>query len=90
MAHLFPGGQRGLRRDVRTAGGGLDSLTCGIGTSVEYGKGLGIEFDLKDIEQPVVDWTPSPAVSSFIFYEGHAFPEWQHNAIVGTLKATEL
>ena len=60
------------------------------GTPVEYGKELGIEFDLKDIEQPVVDWTPSPAVSSFIFYEGNAFPEWQHNAIVGTLKATEL
>ena len=55
-----------------------------------YGKELGIEFELEDIEQPVLDWTPSPAISSFIFYEGEAFPEWQHNVIVGTLKATEL
>ena len=60
------------------------------GTRVEYGKDLGIEFELEDIEQPVLDWTPSPAISSFIFYEGEAFPEWQHNVIVGTLKATEL
>ncbi len=29
-------------------------------------------------------------MSSFIFYEGSAFPEWQGNIIVGTLKATEL
>ncbi len=60
------------------------------GTPVEYGKELGIEFELEDIEQPVLDWTPSPAISSFIFYEGNAFPEWEHNVIVGTLKATEL
>lgn len=60
------------------------------GTPVEYGKELGIEFDLADIEQPVVDMTPAPAVSSFIIYEGNAFPAWRHNLIVGTLKATEL
>ncbi len=60
------------------------------GTPVEYGKELGIALDLETIEQPVFDMTPSPAVSSFILYRGGAFPEWQHNAIVGTLKATEL
>lgn len=60
------------------------------GTPVEYGIELGIEFDLEDIQQPVVDLTPSPSVSSFIFYEGSSFPGWQHNLVVGTLKATEL
>jgi glucose/arabinose dehydrogenase len=60
------------------------------GTPVEYGKELGIELDLADIEQPVVDLTPSPAISSFIFYGGNAFPEWQDDIIVGSLKATEL
>jgi glucose/arabinose dehydrogenase len=60
------------------------------GSPVDYGKQLGIEFDLEDIEQPVVDLTPSPAISSFVFYEGDAFPEWQGNALIGTLKATEL
>jgi glucose/arabinose dehydrogenase len=60
------------------------------GTRVEYGKDLGIEFDLEDIEQPVVDFTPSPAISSFIFYEADRFASWRNNALVGSLKATEL
>jgi glucose/arabinose dehydrogenase len=60
------------------------------GTPVDYGKELGIEVDLDAIEQPVVDLTPSPAVSSFIVYRGNAFPKWQGNLLVGTLKATEL
>jgi aldose sugar dehydrogenase len=33
------------------------------GTPVDYGTDLGITFDPKDIEQPVVDLTPAPAVS---------------------------
>ncbi len=60
------------------------------GTPVDYGPMLGIEFDPKDIEQPVVDLTPSPAISSFIFYEGSAFPTWRNNIIAGSLKATNL
>ncbi len=60
------------------------------GTSVAYGQQLGIEFDLKDIEQPVVDLTPSPAVSSFVFYEGEAFPAWQGQILVGSLKGRSL
>jgi hypothetical protein len=61
-----------------------------IGADLKHGDSVTIEFELDEIEQPVVDLTPSPAVSSFIFYEGSAFPEWQGNIIVGTLKATEL
>jgi glucose/arabinose dehydrogenase len=60
------------------------------GTPVEYWQELSIEFDVADIEQPVVDLTPAPAVSSFIIYGGAAFPEWQDDLIVGSLKATEL
>ena len=60
------------------------------GTPVEYGIELGIEPDLDAIEQPVVDLTPAPAVSSFTLYEGDAFPRWRHQALVGTLKAREL
>ncbi len=60
------------------------------GTPVEYGNELGIEFDLADIEQPIVDFTPSPAVSSFVIYEGDAFPGWRGQFLVGTLKATAL
>ena len=60
------------------------------GTPVAYGKRLGIEFDLADIEQPVVDLSPSPAVSSFIFYAGDQFPEWRGDMLVGALKAQSL
>ncbi len=60
------------------------------GTPVEYGKELGITFDLADIEQPVVDLTPAPAVSSFVFYDGDAFPAWRNHMLVGSLRATDL
>jgi aldose sugar dehydrogenase len=60
------------------------------GTPVDYGTLLKIEPDLQTIQQPVVDLTPSPAVSSFIVYEGKAFPRWRRNLLVGSLKATEL
>ena len=60
------------------------------GIPVDYGKELGISFDMKDIVQPVVDLTPAPAVSSFVVYDGAAFRKWRGNLIVGTLKATEL
>jgi glucose/arabinose dehydrogenase len=60
------------------------------GRPVDFAAELGIEFKLQDIEQPVVDLTPAPAVSSFIVYDGAAFPEWRGNLLVGTLKATEL
>lgn len=59
------------------------------GTEVNRGR-ADLELELKDIEQPVVDLTPSPAVSSFVFYEGAAFPAWQGNIIVGSLKAADL
>jgi len=60
------------------------------GTPVDYGKNLGIDVDPATLEPPVVDLTPSPAVSSFVIYEGGAFPAWRRNFLVGTLKATEL
>ena len=60
------------------------------GRPVAFAAELGIEFDPREIEQPIVDLTPAPAVSSLIVYDGTAFPEWRGNLLVGTLKATEL
>ncbi len=48
------------------------------------------EVTINDIEQPVVDLTPGPAVSSLVVYDGAAFPNWRGNLLVGTLKGTEL
>ena len=60
------------------------------GSPVDYGKKLGIEFNPEDIEQPVVDMTPAPAVSSFIIYEGEAFPAWRGHFLVASLRARTL
>ena len=60
------------------------------GTPVAFGDVLGITFDLADIEQPIVDLTPAPAVSSFVVYQGAMFPEWNGDIIAGTLRASDL
>lgn len=54
------------------------------------GRGLGVDFDLADLEQPVVDLTPSVAVSSFVIYDGAAFDSWRDNLLVGSLKGSDL
>jgi glucose/arabinose dehydrogenase len=41
-------------------------------------------------ESPVVDWTPSIAVSELEFYTGDKFPHWKHQAFVGSLAAQKL
>lgn len=60
------------------------------GQPVAFAAELGIAFNPADIEQPVVDLTPAVAVSSFVVYDGAAFPEWRGNLLVGSLKATNL
>ncbi len=60
------------------------------GTPVAFGEKLGIRFDPNDLVSPVVDLTPSPAISSFVIYQGEAFPDWRGDLIAGSLKATEL
>lgn len=59
-------------------------------TPVSFGKQLGIEFTLDEIQQPVYDFTPSPAIASFIFYEGDSFSRWQGDIIVGSLAGSNL
>ena len=60
------------------------------GSEVNYGRDELELFRVEDIEMPIVDFTPSPAVSSFIFYQGDAFPEWKNDVLMGTLKSREL
>jgi glucose/arabinose dehydrogenase len=44
----------------------------------------------KGVEQPIINWSPSPAVSAIAFYYGKAFPHWSGNLIMGSLKQTDL
>jgi glucose/arabinose dehydrogenase len=41
-------------------------------------------------DQPVVNWSPSPAVSAIAIYEGKAFPRWRGNFLMGSLKQMDL
>ena len=34
--------------------------------------------------------SPSPAISSFVFYDGDQFPQWRGDLLVGSLKAQSL
>ena len=42
------------------------------------------------MEQPVIHWTPSIAVSGIAFYRGDAFPRWRNHLFVGALARQEL
>jgi glucose/arabinose dehydrogenase/cytochrome c553 len=60
------------------------------GWPLDNAKAIGVERIPDDIERPDVDWTPSPAISSFIFYAGGDFPAWRGNIVAGTLRASDL
>ena len=57
---------------------------------VERHKRRNIEFDASEVEQTLVDITPSPAISSFVVYDGAGFPGWQGNVLIGSLKGMSL
>lgn len=42
------------------------------------------------LEQPVLHWTPSIAVSAIAYYAGDAFPRWRNHLLVGSLAQQEL
>jgi aldose sugar dehydrogenase len=46
--------------------------------------------DAEGMDQPVINWTPSIAVSAIAFYEGRAFPRWNHDLFVGSLIKQKL
>ena len=49
-----------------------------------------VEFDQSQVTLPLVDFTPSPAISSFVFYHGDGFRQWQGNLLQATLKGSSL
>ncbi len=60
------------------------------GTLVERHKIHAIESDVTEMEQTLVDITPSPAISSFAFYTGDRFSNWYQNVLIGSLKGSSL
>jgi glucose/arabinose dehydrogenase len=60
------------------------------GRPIRYAQEYGIEFDPADLTPATIDWTPSPGVSSIVFYRGDAFPQWRDQMIVATLGGNDL
>ncbi len=90
---MGPRGGDELNRLVPGSNYGWPIFTSGVnydGRPVDVADELGIELDPEDVEFPVVDYVPSPALSSFIFYQGMEFPKWNNNILLGTLRATDL
>lgn len=90
---MGPRGGDEINRLVRGGNYGWPLFTSGVnydGRPIDVGRSLGITLEPRDVVFPVLDMTPSPAISSFIFYRGKAFPKWKNNIIVGTLRATDL
>ena len=60
------------------------------GTPLRWGEILGIDADPADLEPPRYDMTPAPAISNFVAYHGEAFPSWDGDLLVGSLKGMTL
>ncbi|MCE2390174.1 MAG: PQQ-dependent sugar dehydrogenase [Proteobacteria bacterium] len=60
------------------------------GLPIRYAEKYGIEFDPAALEPTFFDWTPSPGLSSIVFYRGDSFPRWRDQLLVATLKKTDL
>ncbi|MDX1429246.1 MAG: PQQ-dependent sugar dehydrogenase [Rhodothermales bacterium] len=63
--------------------------TITYGTNYD-GTPITSETERDGMEQPVTYWVPSIAVSSVAMYDGEAFPGWQGDALVGSLRQMEL
>lgn len=48
------------------------------------------EVEHEGMDQPIINWTPSPGLSNLIVYQGRSFPKWRHNLLLGSLKQQEL
>ena len=48
------------------------------------------ETERAGMEQPILYWVPSIAVSGIDFYSGSRFPKWNNNLLVASLKNEEL
>ncbi len=90
---MGPRGGDELNRLIAGGNYGWPIFTTGInydGRPVKGAKATGIDLDPEDAIFPVLDMTPSPAISNLIFYHGDEFPEWRGDIIVGTLRSTDL
>jgi len=66
---------------------GWPAITHGVNYS---GTSITPDTARPGMEQPVVHWTPSIAVSGMDFYTGDRFPEWEGDIFVGALRQQHI
>lgn len=90
---MGPRGGDEINRIVAGGNYGWPLYTEGLdysGDPVTIGEDLGLNFAPSDTIAPVVDFTPSPSLSNFTFHNGDQFPDWNHDLLVGSLRARTL
>jgi glucose/arabinose dehydrogenase len=66
---------------------GWPVVTYGINYS---GSNISEKTSAPGMTDPVLQWTPSPAVAGMEFYTGDAFPKWKGNLFVSALAHTKI
>jgi glucose/arabinose dehydrogenase len=66
---------------------GWPTITYGIDYN---GSIVSTEKAMEGMEQPVVQWTPSPGICPAEFVTGDLFPLWRNNLLVGSLAFEEI
>lgn len=60
------------------------------GTPITIGEDLDLDFSIGDTVLPAYDFTPAPAITNVVFYDGPLFTHWKNDLLVGSLKAQTL
>ena len=92
-SEMGPRGGDEINRIVTGGNYGWPLYTEGLdydGEPINIGKELGLDFPLTQTVRPVVDFTPAPSLSNITFHHGRQFPNWQHDLLVGSLRARTL
>lgn len=92
-SEMGPRGGDEVNRVIKGGNFGWPIFTSGVnydGRPVDVADKLGVDIKREDTQFPVLDMTPSPAISSFIFYDANEFSQWKNQMIIGTLRATDL
>ena len=84
------GPQGGDEVNIETPGTNYGWPVITYGVNYGIGTRIGEGTEKAGMEQPVHKWVPSIAPSGMAFYTGGAFPKWQGNLFVGSLKFAQL
>jgi glucose/arabinose dehydrogenase len=84
------GPQGGDEVNVIRAGQNYGWPTVTHGVNYVTGTRIGIGPHKPGMTPPVHTWSPSIAPSGMAFYQGSAFPQWQGNLLLGSLRGQSL